>query len=109
MGPSIVAHPFFRSRMLIHPQFDPVAIKLGPVAVHWYGLMYLVGFALLWGAGRYPIARAPGQGLQGVWSQPVVVDLSPGVPVSMKSWASKCERVGCRDPTACTTASSLRP
>jgi phosphatidylglycerol:prolipoprotein diacylglycerol transferase len=49
--------------MLIHPQFDPVAIKLGPLAVHWYGLMYLVGFALIWGVGRYRIARAPG----GVW------------------------------------------
>ncbi|MCL6262769.1 prolipoprotein diacylglyceryl transferase [Craterilacuibacter sp. RT1T] len=30
--------------MLIHPQFDPVAIHLGPLAIHWYGLMYLVGF-----------------------------------------------------------------
>jgi phosphatidylglycerol---prolipoprotein diacylglyceryl transferase len=50
--------------MLVHPQFDPIAIKLGPLAVHWYGLMYLVGFALLWAAGRYRIARAPG----GVWS-----------------------------------------
>ena len=35
--------------MLIHPQFDPVAIHLGPLAVHWYGLMYLTGFLLfLW-------------------------------------------------------------
>jgi phosphatidylglycerol:prolipoprotein diacylglycerol transferase len=31
--------------MLIHPQFDPVALKLGPLALHWYGLMYLVAFA----------------------------------------------------------------
>jgi phosphatidylglycerol:prolipoprotein diacylglycerol transferase len=30
--------------MLVHPQFDPVAIQIGPVAVRWYGLMYLVGF-----------------------------------------------------------------
>ncbi len=30
--------------MLTHPQFDPVAISLGPVAVHWYGLMYLCAF-----------------------------------------------------------------
>ncbi|SDV48013.1 prolipoprotein diacylglyceryl transferase [Chitinasiproducens palmae] len=30
--------------MLIHPQFDPVAIHLGPLAIRWYGLMYLVGF-----------------------------------------------------------------
>ena len=32
--------------MLVHPQFDPVAISLGPLAMRWYGLMYLVGFAL---------------------------------------------------------------
>ena len=32
--------------MLTHPQFDPVLVSLGPIAVRWYGLMYLVGFAL---------------------------------------------------------------
>ena len=32
--------------MLVHPQFDPVAIHLGPLAVHWYGLMYLAAFIL---------------------------------------------------------------
>jgi phosphatidylglycerol---prolipoprotein diacylglyceryl transferase len=31
--------------MFVHPEFDPVAIQLGPIAVRWYGLMYLVGFA----------------------------------------------------------------
>ncbi len=30
--------------MLVHPQFDPVAIALGPLQVHWYGLMYVIGF-----------------------------------------------------------------
>ena len=30
--------------MLIHPDFDPVAIHLGPLAIRWYGLMYLFGF-----------------------------------------------------------------
>lgn len=30
--------------MLIHPQFDPVVFALGPLKVHWYGLMYVVGF-----------------------------------------------------------------
>ena len=39
--------------MLVHPQFDPVAISLGPVQVHWYGLTYLVAFGLfVWLAGR---------------------------------------------------------
>ena len=30
--------------MLIHPQFDPVAVSLGPLKVHWYGLTYLAAF-----------------------------------------------------------------
>ncbi|MEN9559652.1 MAG: diacylglyceryl transferase [Pseudomonadota bacterium] len=30
--------------MLVHPTIDPVALKLGPVAIHWYGLMYVVAF-----------------------------------------------------------------
>ena len=32
--------------MLVHPQFDPIAIQLGPVGIHWYGLTYLVAFGL---------------------------------------------------------------
>jgi len=32
--------------MLVHPQFDPIALSLGPVHIHWYGLTYLVAFAL---------------------------------------------------------------
>ena len=38
--------------MLAHPNFDPVAIAIGPVKVHWYGLMYLLAFALGWWLGR---------------------------------------------------------
>lgn len=38
--------------MFIHPQFDPVAISLGPIAVRWYGLMYLVGFLAFMLLGR---------------------------------------------------------
>jgi len=32
--------------MLMYPHIDPVAVKIGPLSVHWYGLTYLVGFAL---------------------------------------------------------------
>ena len=32
--------------MLVHPQFDPVALALGPVQIHWYGLTYLAAFGL---------------------------------------------------------------
>jgi phosphatidylglycerol---prolipoprotein diacylglyceryl transferase len=34
--------------MLAYPQIDPVAIALGPVKVHWYGLAYLAGLAFAW-------------------------------------------------------------
>ena len=37
--------------MLIHSNIDPVAIRLGPLAVHWYGLMYLLGFYGFWKLG----------------------------------------------------------
>ena len=35
--------------MLTHPQFNPIALQLGPIGIHWYGLMYVVAFVLfLW-------------------------------------------------------------
>ena len=34
--------------MLAYPQIDPVAIALGPLKIHWYGLMYLVGIGGAW-------------------------------------------------------------
>lgn len=30
--------------MFVHPQIDPIALSIGPLKVHWYGLMYVVGF-----------------------------------------------------------------
>lgn len=45
--------------MLVHPQFDPVALHLGPFGIHWYGLMYLIGFlGFLW-LGRWQIVHRP--------------------------------------------------
>ncbi|MBV8045986.1 MAG: prolipoprotein diacylglyceryl transferase [Paludibacterium sp.] len=41
--------------MIIHPQYDPVAVHLGPLAVHWYGLMYMAGFLLFVLLGNYRI------------------------------------------------------
>src|SRR5487761_2405777 len=38
--------------MLVHPQFDPVAIHLGSFGIHWYGLMYLLGFVCFIWLGR---------------------------------------------------------
>ena len=44
--------------MLVHPQFNPVAIQVGPIAIHWYGLMYLLAFTQFILLGRIRI-RAP--------------------------------------------------
>ena len=39
--------------MFVHPQFDPVAIQLGPLAVRWYGLMYLLAFIQIVILGKF--------------------------------------------------------
>jgi len=44
--------------VLIWPNIDPVAFRVGPVAVHWYGITYLVGFSLFWWLGRVRAARS---------------------------------------------------
>ena len=41
---------------LLH-EINPVALKLGPLQVHWYGLMYLLAFALAWWLGRRRIRQ----------------------------------------------------
>jgi phosphatidylglycerol:prolipoprotein diacylglycerol transferase len=59
--------------MLVHPQFDAVALQIGPVAIHWYGLTYLVAFGLfLWLAGLR--VRQPQQVAAG-WQRRDVEDL----------------------------------
>jgi phosphatidylglycerol---prolipoprotein diacylglyceryl transferase len=45
--------------MFIHPQFDPIALQLGPLAIRWYGLMYLLAFASVLLLGRYRIKTQP--------------------------------------------------
>jgi phosphatidylglycerol:prolipoprotein diacylglycerol transferase len=45
------------STPLIHPGFDPIAIAIGPVAIHWYGLMYLLAFGSFLWLGRRTLAR----------------------------------------------------
>lgn len=43
--------------MLVHPNPDPVALSIGPVAIHWYGLMYVVAFGLFLLLGRVRIKQ----------------------------------------------------
>ncbi|GAB3193103.1 prolipoprotein diacylglyceryl transferase [Hydrogenophaga aquatica] len=45
--------------MLQHPQIDPVALQIGPLAVHWYGLTYLAAFGLFLWLGRLRLSHPP--------------------------------------------------
>lgn len=38
--------------MSILQTIDPVAIQIGPLSIHWYGLTYLAGFVIAWWLGR---------------------------------------------------------
>lgn len=53
--------------MIVLHQIDPIALKLGPVSVHWYGVMYLIAFGLAWwlGVRRIRAGRLPGVSEQG--------------------------------------------
>jgi len=63
--------------MLIHSQIDPVASQLGPVAVRWYGLTYLVAFGLFLFLGSRRLRHAPFAAVQGggAWSFKDVEDI----------------------------------
>ena len=37
--------------MLTFPNIDPVALQLGPLKIHWYGIMYLLAFGVAWWLG----------------------------------------------------------
>ncbi len=58
--------------MLTYPSIDPIAVAIGPLKIHWYGLMYLLGFALAWTLGRWRASRpGPGEG----WTAEMVDDV----------------------------------
>ena len=59
--------------MLVHPQFNPVALSLGPVQVHWYGLTYMVAFGLFIWLARLRL-RQPWVAAQG-WQKTDIDDL----------------------------------
>jgi len=39
--------------MIPYPHINPIAIQIGPLKIHWYGLMYVVGFFAAWGLATY--------------------------------------------------------
>lgn len=56
--------------MLQYPSFSPIALELGPIKIHWYGIMYLIGFA-----GAWWLARLRAQRLGSTWKPSDVDDL----------------------------------
>lgn len=56
--------------MLTYPQIDPVLVQIGPLKIHWYGVMYLIGFVAALCLGTY---RAKAS--QGRWRPAEVSDL----------------------------------
>ncbi len=60
--------------MLVHPNFDPVALQLGPIAIHWYGLMYVFGFLGVYIYGSYRIRKYSRLSESG-WSKDLISDL----------------------------------
>ncbi|MGE0383767.1 MAG: prolipoprotein diacylglyceryl transferase [Gammaproteobacteria bacterium] len=56
--------------MIPYPHIDPVAIQIGPLAVRWYGLSYVVGIGLLW----WLLARRARRGQYG-FSEDQVADM----------------------------------
>lgn len=59
--------------MFVQPQFDPIALKLGPLAIHWYGLTYLVAFGLFLYLGSLRVKQT--QFAQTGWTRRDVEDL----------------------------------
>ena len=57
--------------MFVHPDFDPIALQLGPLSVRWYGLMYLLAFITVIVLGRHRIKRRPDSG----WNKQMLDDV----------------------------------
>jgi len=49
--------------LLVHPDFNPIALSLGPLAVRWYGLMYVIGFIAFIMLGKWRIRHGLANGL----------------------------------------------
>lgn len=63
--------------MLTHPRIDPVALQIGPLAIHWYGITYLVAFGLFMFLAFCRLRQEPYRSIQGpgAWSRKDVEDM----------------------------------
>ncbi len=44
--------------MLTYPEIDPVLLSIGPLKIHWYGMMYLLGFSSAWLLGIWRVKKS---------------------------------------------------
>lgn len=56
--------------MFHYPKIDPIAFSIGPLHVHWYGLMYLFSFLIAWGLASLRARHSAGK-----WTMDQVADL----------------------------------
>ena len=63
--------------MLIHPEINPVALQLGPLAIHWYGLTYLAAFGLFFFLATLRLKHQPYASIKGpgAWSRRDIEDI----------------------------------
>jgi len=63
--------------MLMYPHIDPIAVQIGPLAVHWYGLTYLAAFGLFMLLGTLRLRHEPFASMRGdaAWSRKDVEDI----------------------------------
>ena len=60
--------------MLTHPNFDPVALQIGPLAIQWYGLMYVLSFAGVYLAWSYRL-KHQADSVNSKWNLDLASDL----------------------------------
>jgi len=58
---------------MLAPHIDPVALQIGPVAIHWYGLMYVAAFFLAWYLTKYQLIE------QGAWNKSITSEQYEGL------------------------------
>ena len=56
--------------MIKYPDIDPILLKIGPVKIHWYGVMYLIGFLGAWLLARYRAKKS-----NGLWTTDQIADI----------------------------------
>ena len=63
--------------MLMYPHINPIALQIGPLAVHWYGVTYLAAFALFYFLGSLRLRHEPFRSIiePGAWTRKDLEDI----------------------------------